>query len=47
MLRNVKALYEVALDELWALLTHFVMNGGKDASHRERMQRKPTPTDRP
>jgi len=28
--RNVRALYEAALDELWALLTHFVMNGGKD-----------------
>ena len=30
MLRNIKALYEVALDELWALLTHLVMNQGKD-----------------
>jgi len=30
MLRNVKALYEVALDELWALFTHLVMNGGRE-----------------
>ena len=29
MLRNVRALYEAALDELWALFTHLVMNGGR------------------
>jgi len=29
LIRNVKALYEAALDELWALLTKLVMNQGK------------------
>jgi len=30
LIRNVKALYEAALDELWALFTHLVMNQGKE-----------------
>lgn len=30
LIRNVKALCEVALDELWALFTRLVMNQGRD-----------------
>ena len=30
MFRNIRALYEAALDELWALFTRLVMNQGKD-----------------